>query len=93
MVGYDGVGHKLGSIKFHVPENPKDTWKFTSEDGRFEMTMEPIFFNPSKMNYVIFNSKSRLAYGLYNGYVILDDGTKVHVENLLGHAEAIKWKW
>lgn len=93
MVGYDGVGHKLGPIKFQVPENPKDTWRFTSEDGRFEMSMKPIFFNPSKMNYVIFNSKSKIAYGLYTGYVILDDGTKVYVENLLGHAEAIKWKW
>lgn len=93
MVGYDGKGHKLGPIKFLVPENPMDPWKFTSEDGRFEMTMLPIMHNPSKMNFVIFNSKSNLVYGLYTGDVILDDGTKVHVENLLGHAEAIKWKW
>jgi hypothetical protein len=93
MVGYDGVGHKLGPIKFHVPENPTDPWKFTSEDDRFEMTMIPLFYNPSKMNYIIFNSKSKLVYGLYTGDVVLDDGTKIHVENLLGHAEAIKWKW
>lgn len=93
MVGYDGKGHKLGPIKFIIPENPMDPWKFTSEDGRFEMTMLPIMHNPSKMNFVIFNSKSSLVYGLYTGDVILDDGTKVHVENLLGHAEAIKWKW
>ena len=93
MVGYDGRGHKLGPIKFHVPENPNDKWKFTSEDNRFEMIMTPLFYNPSKMNYVIFNSRSKLVYGLYNGFVELDDGTKIEVKNLLGHAEAIKWKW
>ncbi|MFX0075367.1 MAG: DUF2804 domain-containing protein [Candidatus Hermodarchaeota archaeon] len=93
MVGYDGKGHKLGPIRFHVPENPEDLWRFTSEDGRFEMTLKPIFYHPSKMNYIIFNSKSTLVYGLYSGYVILDDGSKIEVEKILGHAESIKWKW
>jgi hypothetical protein len=93
MVGYDGIGQKLGPIRYHVPKNPEDIWSFTSEDGRFEMTLTPIFYHPSKMNYVIFNSKSTLVYGLYSGYVILEDGTKIEVEKLLGHAESIKWKW
>ncbi|MFX1556140.1 MAG: DUF2804 domain-containing protein [Promethearchaeota archaeon] len=93
MVGYDGKGHKLGPIKFHVPENPEDIWHFSSEDGRFEMDLKPLMYHPSKMNYVIFNSKSKLVFGLYTGDIILDDGTKVHIENLLGHAEAIRWRW
>jgi hypothetical protein len=93
MVGYDGRGHKLGPIKFHVPENPRDTWKFTSEDGRFEMVLKPIFHHESGMNFLIFSSKSLIVYGYYSGYVILDDGTKVQVKNVLGHAEAIKWRW
>jgi hypothetical protein len=93
MVGYDGRGHKLGPIRFRVPENPMDPWKFTSEDDRFEMTLKPIFHHSSGMNFVIFSSKSIIAYGYYTGYVILDDGTKIQVENLLGHAEAIKWRW
>lgn len=93
MVGYDGRGHKLGPIKFYVPKNPMDAWQFTSEDGRFEMTLKPVFHHPSGMNFVIFSSKSIIAYGYYSGYVILDDGTKIQVDNLLGHAEAIKWRW
>ncbi len=93
MVGYVGRGHKLGPIKFHVPEDPMDPWQFTSEDGRFEMTLKPIFHHLSGMNFVIFTSKSVIAYGYYSGYVILDDGTKVQVENVLGHAEAIRWRW
>ena len=93
MVGYDGVGHKLGPIRFHIPDNPQNPWKFTSEDGRFEMTMTPIYQHDKGMNFIIFTSSSNLAFGLYTGDVILDDGTKIHVENLLGHAEAIKWKW
>ena len=93
MVGYDGRGYKLGPIKFHVPKDPMDPWKFTSEDDRFEMTLTPILYNPSKMNFVIFNSKSTIVYGHYSGHIILDDDTKVHIKNLLGHAEAIRWRW
>ncbi len=70
-----------------------DEWKFSSEDSRFEMTFNPLFFHTSKMNFVIFTSKSLIAYGYYSGYVILDDDTKIEVNNLLGHAETIRWKW
>jgi hypothetical protein len=57
------------------------------------MTLQPIFHHKSGMNFVIFTSKSVIAYGYYKGYVILDDGTKVQVEDILGHAEAIRWRW
>jgi len=93
MVGYDGKGHKLGPIKFHVPKDLKDPWQFTSEDGRFEMTLKPIFYHPSKRNLIIISSNSTLIYGFYTGTVILDDGKKIHVDNLMGHAEAIRWRW
>jgi hypothetical protein len=93
MVGYDGKGHKLGPIKFHVPNNPMDFWKFTSEDGRFEMILKPVFCHSSKMNLVIFTSTSLIAYGYYSGYVILDDQTKITVKDLFGHAETIRWRW
>lgn len=93
MVGYDGVGHKLGPIKFHLPDDLMDVWKFTSEDGRFEMTLEPIYIHEPNMNFVILSSKAIIVYGYYNGQVILDDGTKVKVKNILGHAERVSWKW
>jgi len=70
-----------------------DEWKFSSEDSRFEMTLNPLFFHISKMNFVIFTSKSLIAYGYYSGHVTLDNGTKVEVKNDLGHAEAIRWRW
>ncbi|MHA1194859.1 MAG: DUF2804 domain-containing protein [Promethearchaeota archaeon] len=93
MVGYDQIGHKFGPIKFEVPENPKDTWKFISEDGKFDLEMKPIFFHPSKMDFVIFKSSSILVFGKYSGKIILDDDTEIKVNDFIGHAESIKWKW
>lgn len=93
MVGYDGRGHKLTSIKFILPENPIDSWKFTSKDGRFEMVMEPLYYHREKMNLRIFTMSSLIAFGYYKGYVILDDGRKIDFKNLLGHAESVHWRW
>lgn len=33
------------------------------------------------------------AFGVYNGYVVLDNGTKVEVKNLLGFAEQMYQQW
>ncbi|MFX0058265.1 MAG: DUF2804 domain-containing protein [Candidatus Heimdallarchaeota archaeon] len=68
-------------------------YHFTSEDGRIEIELKPLMYHPSKMNNIIFNSKSKLVFGFYTGDIIMDHGTKVHVENLNGHAEAIRWRW
>ncbi|MHA1843977.1 MAG: DUF2804 domain-containing protein, partial [Promethearchaeota archaeon] len=93
MVGYDGKGHKLFNIKFLVPDNPTDTWKFVSDDGRFNMILEPFYYHREKMNLIIFSSRSLIAFGYYSGHVILDDGRKVQVKKILGHAESINWRW
>ncbi len=93
MVGYDGRGYKLWNIRFDVPENPMDPWKFNNEEGTFEMILTPIYYHTDKMNLVIFSSRSLIVYGYYSGHVILDSGKKIIVKNLLGHAETIYWRW
>jgi len=93
MVGYDGNGYKLGPIEFHVPENRRDTWKFTSKDHSVDLTLDPIFYHDSKMNYIIFSSKSEIVFGHYNGVITLDNGLEIEVKDVIGHAEKIKWRW
>ena len=40
---YDGKGHKLDDVTFHIPEEDyMKTWMFTSSDGRFEMEFVPV---------------------------------------------------
>ncbi|TXT65120.1 MAG: hypothetical protein BAJALOKI3v1_130024 [Promethearchaeota archaeon] len=94
IVFYDGKAHKLDEVTFHHQDrDPTKPWKFTSNDGRFEMGLEPLIPNEEKLNFGIIKLDSALLHGYYSGDIILDDGKKIHVENMLGHAEDIYWRW
>ncbi|MHA1272953.1 MAG: DUF2804 domain-containing protein [Promethearchaeota archaeon] len=94
IVFYNGKGHKLDQIKFHFDK--KDylkPWKFTSNDGRFEMIMNPILDRNSKVNLLIIKSIQHQVFGLFSGYFILDDGTKIEIKDMIGFAEDVFNKW
>jgi len=94
VIFYDGIAHKLDQITFHFdPENYLKPWKFTSNDGRFEMDFEPIIDRNSKINFLILKSLQHQVFGYYTGSFILDDGTKIQIKRLLGFAEEVFNKW
>ncbi|QWB99494.1 DUF2804 domain-containing protein [Mycoplasmatota bacterium] len=90
MIFYDGKAHKLDLIRFEFnPNNYLEKWYFTSNDQRFELEMTPLIDRLDKTNLLVIKNKGHQVFGLFNGYVVLDDGTKLEIENLLGFAEAI----
>lgn len=94
MLFLENVGHKLGYIEFHYDK--KDVmkpWTFTSDDGRFEMTLAPIFDNSNSLNMGILKTSGHQVFGYYSGEAILDDGTKVKVDKMLGFAENFDHRW
>ncbi len=96
MLFLEGKGHKLEWVVFHVPANIMDPWKFTSTDGRFEMTLEPVMYNRTNMNLGILKTGGFNVYGYFVGDVILDNGEKLHVDrsdNLFGFAEEYGHRW
>lgn len=91
---YNSVGHKLDQVTFHFnPKNFLEPWKFTSNDGRFEMEFEPIIDRNSVVNLLIFKSIQHQVFGYFSGEVILDDGRTIRIEKLLGFAEVVKNRW
>ncbi len=93
MIFYDGKGHKLDKITFHIPKNYWNLWRFTSNDGRFEMTLKPIFIKTVNVNAGILKTGGVNAYGYYKGEIILDDGKKLRIDKLLGFAERYSHRW
>lgn len=94
VIFYDDVAHKLDQITFHFdPENYLKPWKFTSNDGRFEMDFEPLIDRNSKINFLVLKSIQHQVFGYYTGFLILDDGTKIQIRRLLGFAEEVFNKW
>ena len=94
LVFYNGVGHKLDQVTFHIDTNDcMKPWKFTSNDGRFEMTMEPIVDRNAKVNLLLIKTVQHQVFGYFSGSLILDDGSKIQVNKLLGFAEEVYNKW
>ncbi len=95
MLFHDGVAHKLDRVHFHLPRDTYDgaPWRFTSNDERFEMEFEPILDRAADVNALLVRSTQHQVFGRFTGSVVLDDGTRLEIENLLGFAEEVRNRW
>lgn len=90
IVYYEGKGHKLDEVKFQFDEkNYLKPWKFTSNDGRFEMSFDTIVDRNSYINLLLLKSSQHQVFGYFSGKIILDDEREIRVRNLLGFAEKV----
>ncbi|MBU1144327.1 MAG: DUF2804 domain-containing protein [Firmicutes bacterium] len=90
MLFYDGKAHKLDRVSFVVDNKDfMKPWKFSSNDGRLELIMEPIVDRKDALNYGIIKNIGDQVFGIFSGTVKLDDGTIIEVKKLLGFAEKI----
>lgn len=92
---YDGKVHKFGAVD--VEKFPKgrfmEPWKFISEDGRFNMTMQPTFDNHTDVDFKIGRMNCHQVYGIWNGDLTLDDGTKIEIKDLVAFCEYVENRW
>ena len=91
---YDGKGHKLDEVTFHIP--PDDylkPWTFSSSDGRFEMTFQPIIDRAALTDVKIIISDQHQVFGKLSGTAILDDGTKLELKDVVCFAEKVRNKY
>lgn len=95
MLFVDGVAHKLTDVEFHLPEGAPDSasWRFTSGDARFELTFEPILDRASNADLGLIGSDQHQVFGRFSGRVVLDDGSALRIENLIGFAEKVRNRW
>lgn len=98
MLFYDGRAHKLSQVKFEIPQKDgKDDflspWRFTSDDGRFEMDFRPIIDRAALTDFKVLCSDQHQVFGYFTGTAVLDDGRKLEIKNFLGFAEKVFNKW
>ncbi len=92
---YDGKAHKIGRVD--VENSPKgrwmEPWHFISDDGRFDVTMTPKFDNVTGAIVCDLGMKSHQVHGLWNGYAILDDGTRIEIKDMYAFCEYVENRW
>ncbi|MEG2274509.1 MAG: DUF2804 domain-containing protein [Clostridia bacterium] len=92
---YDGIAHKIGVVD--VEHHPKDRWMepwhFTSDDGRFDVTMTPTFDNKNGIIVCDLGMLTHQVHGLWNGYAILDDGKRIEIKDMYAFCEFVENRW
>ena len=98
MLFYQGKAHKLSRVDFGIPrkdgrEDYLSPWRFTSDNGRFEMEFTPVLDRAACTDVKLIKSDQHQVFGRFRGTAVLDDGTALHVEDLMGFAENVENKW
>lgn len=99
MLFYDGHAHKLEQVTLRIPVDQKGReeylrpWRFTASDHRFKMDFLPLHDRASRTAVGPLLSDQHQVFGYFSGTAVLDDGTRVTVQKLLGFAERVENKW
>ena len=95
MVFYDGRAHKLDRIDWKIPASGFDNapWQFTSNDGRFETSFEPVIDRAATFDIKVLRSIQHQVFGHFTGFVVLDDGRKLKFKRFQGFAEEVQNRW
>lgn len=97
-VFYNGKAHKIGNITL-VDQDKKlagdwmSPWVFTSDDGRFEMTMTPFYDNITQMRVLFIGNICHQVFGKWNGTMTLDDGTVIEIKDMVAFCENSDNMW
>ena len=101
MVFVDGICHKLGRVDFGIPAKDlqaanivdrfelMEPWHFTDDEGRLDLVFTPQIDRCDFMDYKVVISDQHQVFGQFDGWVVLDDGTRFEVRDLRGAAEAV----
>lgn len=94
MLFYDGKGHKINRVNLHKdPSDWMHPWLFSSDDGRFEMTMTPFYDNHTSTRFLEVGNVCHQVFGHWNGTAILDNGKKIQIENMVAFCEHSDNRW
>jgi len=94
-VTVDGVLHKLPeSIWEYDLDSIMEPWRFTSEDGRIDLTLTPDFDDSTVLALGPPLTLTRWkVHGVIEGTVALEDGSTLQVQAIRGAAEYVEIIW
>ncbi len=94
MLFYDGKGHKINHVFLEKDEKDwMQPWKFTSDDGRFEMTMLPFYDNFTSSRVGEVGNVCHQVFGKWNGTAVLDNGQVIPVRDMVAFCEFSDNRW
>lgn len=70
-----------------------EPWHIRDEEGRLDLIFTPDLDRCDWMNFGVIITDQHQCFGLFNGLVVLDDGSRFEVRDLRGSAEVVRNKY
>lgn len=94
MFFWNGKATKLGKLDVEVDtKNYMKPWNFKDQDGLFQMEMTPVYDKLADTKIGFIQMYCHQLFGYYNGFIQLEDGTKVEIKNMLAFCEHARNRW
>ncbi len=94
MLFMDGKAYKIGAVS--LTEEPDgrwmEPWHFVSEDGKFDMVMQPFFDNANPLDLGILQFSCHQVHGLWSGRAEID-GETIEINDMYAFCEKMYNKW
>ncbi|MGL4474440.1 MAG: DUF2804 domain-containing protein [Shewanella sp.] len=90
----NGERHLLGPVQFEFSrKNLNQAWQIKSIDGRVNLSFQGLNQRSERRNLWLLKSNFRQNIGVFNGYVIDNQGRRHIIDNLLGLTEDHYARW
>ncbi len=88
----DGM-HKLGRVSIAHEADWMAPWQLRDEEGRLDLTLRPVYDRETKTKLLWVDNNTHQMFGAFEGYAILDDGTRLDIADFTGFAEHAVNNW
>lgn len=93
IIFYNNVAHKLDQVTITHESDYMRPWILKDNEGRCELTMTPEFDRITKDKILFVDNCTHQVFGRFNGFVVLDDGSRLEVKDLPAFAEHAVNNW
>lgn len=88
-----GAAHKLGRVSIVHEADFMAPWRLTDEEGRLELVMTPTWDRTTKTKVLFIDNCCHQVFGRFDGFAVLDDGTRLEIRELYAFAEHAVNNW
>ena len=94
MFFWNGKAVKLGALEVERDrEDYMAPWRFHDEDGKFDLTMTPVLDHFTRTKIAFIQTQCHQVHGRFNGYIVLPDGERKEIEDVLAFCEHAENRW
>lgn len=93
IIFYGDSVHKLGTVSIEHGLDYMEPWHLYDSEERLDLVLKPTYDRTTKTKLLWVDNCCHQMFGEFRGHVILDDGTRLDISNVISFAEHAINNW